>query len=82
MEGVPACIAGRPPRVGPEALDTAMMRPDGRLEIFRYTRRYILEGYRSKSLRCRSCVHDASCEGLHINQVRAHGYRWLTPVTE
>jgi MoaA/NifB/PqqE/SkfB family radical SAM enzyme len=81
VEGVPACLLGRAPRVPPETLDTAMMRPDGRLEIFRYARRYILEGYRSKSLRCRACVHDASCAGLHINQVRAHGYRWLAPVT-
>ena len=81
VEGIPACIMGRTPRVPPETLDTAMMRPDGRLEIFRYARRYILEGYRSKSLRCRACTHDASCAGLHINQVRAHGYRWLSPVS-
>ncbi len=80
VEGVPACILGRAPRLAPRTLDSAMMRPDGRLEIFRYTRRYILDGYRSKSLRCRSCVHDAACAGLHINQVRAHGYAWLTPV--
>ena len=82
VEGVPACILGRTPRSEPPTLDTAMMRPDGRLEIFRYTRRYILDGYRSKSLRCRRCVHDGECEGLHINQVRAHGYAWLEPVTE
>jgi MoaA/NifB/PqqE/SkfB family radical SAM enzyme len=80
VEGVPACVLGRAPRKTPPTLDTAMMQPDGRLEIFRYARRYIVTGYTSKSLRCRSCVHDAECEGLHINQVRAHGYAWLTPV--
>ncbi len=81
VEGLPACVIGRPPREAPPTLDAAMMRPDGRLEIFRFARRHILEGYRSKSLRCRACVHDAACAGLHINQVRAHGYRWLAPVT-
>jgi hypothetical protein len=80
VEGVPACILGREPRRAPESLDAGMMQPDGRLEIFRYTRRYILEGYRTKSRRCRECVHDAKCQGLHINQVRAHGYRWMRPV--
>lgn len=79
VEGVPACILGRAPREAPRTLDTSMTRPDGRLEIFRYTHRHILEGYRSKSRRCRSCVHDPRCAGLHINQVRAHGYRWLSP---
>jgi hypothetical protein len=81
VEGVPACILGRAPRQPPRTLDAAMTRPDGQLEIFRATRRHILEGYRSKSLRCRACAHDATCAGLHINQVRAHGYAWLSPVT-
>jgi MoaA/NifB/PqqE/SkfB family radical SAM enzyme len=80
VEGVTACVLGRAPRKAPRTLDTAMMEPGGRLEIFRYTRRYVLSGYTSKSLRCRGCKHDASCDGLHINQVRAHGYAWLTPI--
>ncbi|HJL15632.1 MAG TPA: radical SAM protein [Sandaracinaceae bacterium LLY-WYZ-13_1] len=82
VEGVTACVLGRAPRFAPPTLDTAMMREDGRIEIFRYARRYILERYTSKSLRCRRCVHDDACAGLHINQVRAHGYRWIEPVTE
>jgi len=81
VEGLPACVIGREPRETPATLDTAMMRPDGQLEIFRYAKRYILDGYHSKSLRCRGCAHDEGCPGLHINQVRAHGYQWLTPVT-
>ncbi len=81
VEGLPACVIGRAPRMAPPTLDANMLRPDGQLEIFRYTRRHVLAGYRSKSLRCRSCVHDAECAGLHINQVRAHGYAWLRPIT-
>ena len=79
VEGVPACVLGRAPRALERTLDTSMLLPEGRLEIFRYTRRYILEHYRSKSLRCKGCVHAASCDGMHINYVRAHGYTLMQP---
>jgi MoaA/NifB/PqqE/SkfB family radical SAM enzyme len=74
VDNVPACILGRAPRQERRVLDTTMMTPEGRLEIFRYTRRYILEGYRTKSLRCTECKHFDGCTGMHINYVRAHGY--------
>jgi molybdenum cofactor biosynthesis enzyme MoaA len=77
---VPACVTGRAPRPRPAVLDTAMMLPDGRLEIFHYAKRYILDHYRTKSLRCRGCAFDASCDGLHVNYVRAHGYGVMEPV--
>jgi MoaA/NifB/PqqE/SkfB family radical SAM enzyme len=80
VEGVPACILGRAPRVAPPTFDATMADAEGRLEIFRYTRRYILEHYLTKSRRCRDCAHDTTCEGMHINQVRAHGYAWMQPV--
>lgn len=79
VEGVPACITGRAPRTRPAVVDTAMMQ-NGRVEIFRYARRYLLDHYLTKSLRCRSCAHDASCEGMHVNFVRAHGYSVMQPV--
>ena len=59
-----------------------MMTTDGKLEVFRYTRRYILDGYRTKSLRCRDCRENAHCEGMHINHVRAHGFKVMTPPIE
>lgn len=80
VEGVPQCISGRAERARPRVLDTAMMQ-NGRVEIFRYARRYLLEHYRTKSLRCRECVHNESCDGLHINTVRAHGYSVMEPVS-
>jgi len=79
VEGVTACISGRPPRTRPPVLDSAMTS-DGRVEIFRYARRYLLDHYFTKSLRCRSCVHDATCDGMHVNFVRAHGYGVMEPV--
>lgn len=81
VEGVPACLSGRPPRQRPGMIDTAMMSTDGRVEIFRYTRRYLLEHYRTKSLRCGDCAHVDACDGLHVNFVRAHGYGVMEPVT-
>ncbi len=80
VEGVPACVTGRAPREEREVLDTAMMDAAGQLEIFRYTKRYILERYRTKSLRCKPCAHVDTCSGLHINYVRAHGYELMQPV--
>jgi MoaA/NifB/PqqE/SkfB family radical SAM enzyme len=80
VDNVPACILGRAPREPERVLDTAMMTPEGRLEIFRYTRRYILEGYRTKSLRCTTCAHFEGCAGMHISYVRAHGYAVMEPV--
>ncbi|HWA72730.1 MAG TPA: radical SAM protein [Polyangiaceae bacterium] len=81
VEGVPPCVLGRPARPERVVLDTAMMTPDGRLEIFRYASRYILDHYFTKSLRCTQCIHDATCRGLHVNYVRAHGYGALQPIT-
>lgn len=80
VEDVPACVTGRAPRTLPKTLDTTMMTPEGRLEIFRYAKRYIMQNYRSKALRCKTCVHNASCDGIHINYVRAHGYGLMQPV--
>jgi len=82
VEGVPACILGREPRRRPPTMDLAAADPGGRLEIFRWTRRYVEERYVTRSLRCSSCAHASRCEGVHVNFVRAHGYAPLQPVTD
>ena len=80
VEDVPRCIAGDRVRARPKALDTAMLTPEGRLEIFRYARRYVRAEYWVKSLRCKACVHATTCRGLHVNHIRAHGFAALQPV--
>ncbi|MGH7436948.1 MAG: radical SAM protein [Polyangiaceae bacterium] len=80
VEGVPACILGRSPRERPATLDTTMRTAAGKLEIFRYTRRYIHDRYRTKSLRCRDCSETSRCDGMHVNFVRAHGYKVMEPL--
>jgi len=85
VSGVPRCIVeqreGGPFVATPRrVLDTAQLQTDGRLEIFRYTRRFIDVHYRVKSRRCRTCRYAADCDGLHVNYVRAHGFGAMQPV--
>jgi MoaA/NifB/PqqE/SkfB family radical SAM enzyme len=80
VEGLPACIAGRQPRARPAIFELGVLDPAGRIEPFRFTRLFIAEHARTKSTRCRQCVHDGDCQGLHLQQVRAGGYRLLRPV--
>jgi MoaA/NifB/PqqE/SkfB family radical SAM enzyme len=82
VEDVPRCLAGDRVRARPAVLDTAMMTPQGRLEIFRYARRYVRAEYWVKSLRCKACVHAGQCRGLHVNYIRAHGFDALQPVLD
>ncbi len=82
VDGVPACIAGGRARPTPPTLDASMMTSEGRLEIFRYARRYVQSDYRVKSLRCKTCKHVERCEGVHVNHVRAFGFGALQPVTD
>jgi MoaA/NifB/PqqE/SkfB family radical SAM enzyme len=79
-EDVPACILRRAPRDRPAVLDTTRRAPSGQLEIFRFARRFVLDDYRVKSLRCRECVHVADCPGLHVNYVRARGFSEMQPI--
>lgn len=81
FESVPACIAGRLPRAVPNLFDGSMLDPAGHLEIFRYAKKYIQDHYFTKSLRCKTCIHDSSCQGVHVNYVRAHGYACMQPVS-
>jgi len=80
VTGAPACILGRTPRPAPRTLDLSLLDPAGELEMFRFVRRFVADHYRVKSRRCRECVHVATCDGLHVNYVRAHGFVAMTPV--
>ncbi len=80
VENVPACILGRAPRREPVTADAAMLRPDGRLEIFRFARRFVADHFYAQALRCRGCREAATCRGLHVNAIRAHGFAAMTPL--
>lgn len=80
VDDVPSCVLGRPARKRREILDTSMMTLDGKLEIFRYIKRYILDRYWRKSLRCKTCIYAADCRGMHVSYIRAHGFALMQPV--
>lgn len=80
VENVPTCIVGRPVRPTRKALDTAMLGADARVDMVAYTKRYVADGYYTKALRCKDCRENASCRGVHVNWVRAHGFGAVEPI--
>ena len=80
IEGLPPCLGGPIgggrawPRPGPDLFDKS-----GKLRLDRFVGFFIGRLYRVKSLRCRKCVYDASCHGLHVNLARIWGLRSLQP---
>jgi MoaA/NifB/PqqE/SkfB family radical SAM enzyme len=80
VENVPACVLGRAPRPHPRTLDLAMLGADGRVDMAAYTRRYVADAYYTKAVRCAKCAEDATCRGVHVNWVRAHGFAPLSPI--
>lgn len=81
-ENIPTCLSKRPAKRRLKLLDAGMLGPDARIDMTAFTERYISDGFYTKSLRCRSCVEHSTCPGVHINFVRAHGYKKLEPITE
>jgi MoaA/NifB/PqqE/SkfB family radical SAM enzyme len=81
VENVPACVLGRAPRPHPRTLDVAMLGSDARIDMTAYTQRYVADAYYTKAVRCASCSVNASCRGVHVNWVRAHGFAPLSPLT-
>lgn len=47
-----------------------------------YTKKYIKELYRKKSLRCMKCKYNNTCEGIHINFIRSYGFDILQPILD
>ena len=79
IETAPPCLAGPLARPAAPTLDRAMLDADGRVELPGYTGRFILDHYYERPLRCAGCVAAATCRGVHINWVRAHGFAALDP---
>ena len=50
------------------------------LDLFGFVGEYIRSGYYAKSLRCRECAFNDSCEGLHVSTVRSKGFAMLNPI--
>lgn len=49
------------------------------LDIFKFLDFYIKNRYFVKSLRCKECKHDPSCQGAQIDEIRKNGFKILIP---
>ena len=45
-----------------------------------YTQEYIMNLYRKKSLRCKKCKYNSSCEWIHLNFIRSYGFKILQAI--
>jgi len=54
------------------------LNPDYKIED--YTKKYINNLYRKKSLRCGSCKYNEKCEWIWINFIRSYGFSILEPI--
>ncbi|APR87458.1 Radical SAM domain heme biosynthesis protein [Minicystis rosea] len=80
VENVPACLLGRAPTPAPRTLDVQMLGTDARIDMTAYTKRYVADAYYTKAVRCSTCRENASCRGMHVNWVRAHGFAPMSPL--
>lgn len=81
LKNVPKCVAGTEVMAHDHALlDATMLDRGGDLDLDRYVHHFITNEYYAKSLRCHRCAEFDSCKGLHVNYLRNHGFRILTPL--
>lgn len=78
-QGIPRCISGVVPEAEAKTFDTAVCEANGQLDVFRFIRRYIKDGYRVHSLRCDDCPERPRCPGLPVNHIRAQGFAMMQP---
>ncbi len=78
---IPPCL--RPGTAPPEHEDPfplAAVAGDGNLDVQAFVDHYIQRLYRTKSLRCRDCLHHDRCEGISLHLARQFGLAMLSPV--
>ncbi len=78
-EDIAPCLSGIVPQPHVEALDMESFDEHGQLDAQRFIGVYVRHGFMTKSLRCSSCPMTATCRGMHVNWVRAHGYASMRP---
>lgn len=50
------------------------------LSVQDYTQNYIKNLYRKKSISCKKCKYNDHCKWIHINFIRAYGFKILNPI--
>lgn len=74
---IPRCItrSTSPPESTP--WDAAILLPDGRVDLGPFSRHFIDERYRAKSLRCQDCPSNTVCDGLPVRHLKRCGFSEL-----
>ena len=54
----------------------------GRLDSRAMSRHHIQEHYLAKSERCKDCIVNHKCDGLHVNMIRHQGLKIIDPLME
>ncbi|MGM0578536.1 MAG: radical SAM protein [Myxococcota bacterium] len=81
LMNVTPCLGGDGSEPGAHfEISRDMLDEQGRMKVTPYVDRYIRGEYYKKSVRCRQCVFDGDCKGMHIQFLRAFGFRSLQPV--
>jgi hypothetical protein len=81
LMNVAPCLGGeRTEPAGHVELSRELLDDKGQLSVSPYVQRYITGEYYKKSVRCRGCVLNESCKGMHIQFLRAHGFGSLQPL--
>jgi len=82
VSGLPACQApGQRLCLAPARTGPALFEPEtGRVDIRALARTHVADHYRAKSVRCRDCVVNSLCDGVHINMIRDQGLRLCRPL--
>ena len=78
VQGVPPCLSGRP-----EAAPSGDRVPAELLQVVEdipaHAEHFYFRRFFTKSERCGECIHDAGCQGVHVNYARQFGYGVLEP---
>jgi hypothetical protein len=81
LMNVTPCLGGAKTEAGAHyEISREMLDAHGKMKVSPYVQRYIMGEYYKKSVRCRGCMFDASCKGMHIQYLRSHGFRVLAPI--
>ena len=81
LMNVAACLGGDKAEAGGHReLSRDLLDAKGHMKVTPYVQRYIEGEYYKKSHRCRGCALTSSCQGMHIQFLRAHGFASLSPI--
>jgi hypothetical protein len=53
-----------------------------KISVKKFAKHFFLNHYYSKSIRCKACIYNKKCNGMHINYLRIFGFSSLKPIRD